>query len=232
MPEARAQLLDLERAAALDDAVEHAVHEAGVEQMALHLDEPLTDAGRRARHRHERRVQQVEHETLGRAACEQELVDGTDHDVEAPVRQHRAQRRAREAGDDGVVEHHRIAGEVERVGTVDGEALRRRHARRDRVERALIEGVGMVEHAPARQRTEAGVEVIEALVDEPKRHDLDVEQLGQLAIRLERGADTVAAPQKRLARLEERVTLAFERPAAREVGDAPTLRLEPGAVVR
>ena len=69
--------------------------------------------------------------------------------------------------------------------------------------------------------------MVEALVDEAERDDLDVQHLRQVAVGLERGAHAVAAPEERRARLEERVALALERPAAGQLGDAVAAAAKP-----
>jgi hypothetical protein len=102
-----------------------------------------------------------------------------------------------------------------------------RHARFDGFERLAVERLGVVDDAPVRQRTEARVEVVEALVDQAKRNDLQVESVGEVAVRLERRADAVAAPYERLAGLEERVALALEGPAPGQLDDAIAVLTEP-----
>src|SRR5438445_441360 len=228
--EAGLEGLDLEVAPAVGDAVEHGVHEARVEQVALDLDRALAHLGgdpRGARGPPRARVLELEDQALGGAARQDELPERADDDLVAPARQALAERVAREVRDHRAAGHDRVARTVEGVGRVHLAALLGRHARGDAVERVAVEGVGVVEEAALGERAETGVEVVEALVDQAQRHDLDVHHLRQVAVRLERGTHAVAAPEERRSRLEERVALALERPPARELDDAAAAAAKP-----
>src|SRR5207247_4058366 len=85
--------------------------------------------------------------------------------------------------------------------------------------------------APGGERADARVEVVEPLVDQPERDHLDVEEIGEVAVRLQGSADAVAAPDERGARLEERVPLTLERAAARQRHDPVAAIAKPGREV-
>src|SRR5262249_42510387 len=91
---------------------------------------------------------------------------------EAPAGELLGERGAREVGDEGAAGDHGVASEAEGVGSVDRAAPVPRHAGGDRLERIVVEGVGMIDDPAARQRAEAGVEVVEALVHEPEGNHL------------------------------------------------------------
>ena len=223
--------LDLEAAAAFRDAVEQRVHETGVEEIALDLDHPLADGGgstRRRRGPARPRVRQLEHEALRGAAGEDELRERAHHRLEAPAGEALLESRAREIRHVRVSDHHGVAGEVERVGGIHLAALLGGHADTDGLERVVVEGVRIVDDAATGQRAEARVEVVEPLVDQPERNHLDVEQLREVAVCLQRRAHAVAAPEERDARLEEGVALALERAAARQRHHPVAALPEPG----
>src|SRR5439155_11296015 len=196
---------------------------ARVEEVALDLDRALAHLGRDprgARAPPRAALLELEYQALGGAAGHDELPERADDDRVAPGRQALTERVAREVRDHRATGHDRVAREVESVGRVHLEALLCRHARGDALERLAVEGGGVVEDASLGERAEAGVEVVEALVDQAEGDDLDVQHLRQVAVRLERGAHAVAAPEERRAGLEERVALALERPAAGQLDDA------------
>ena len=67
--------------------------------------------------------------------------------------------------------------------------------------------------ADSRQRKEAGIQVIEALIDQAQRHDLDADRFGQIAMCFEIAANSVSRPNERRAigtRPPEGIALPFE----------------------
>ena len=61
--------------------------------------------------------------------------------------------------------------------------------------RRLVEGFREVQHVAAGQGSEAGVQMVEAWIDEMQRADLGVPGIGDVAMALQAGADAVRSPE-------------------------------------
>src|SRR6266849_4509583 len=140
--------------------------------------------------------------------------------------------RCRPVDDDRGIDVHRVAREGERVLLADRDAALLGHASLDEAARGLVERARKVQERSALERTEARVEVVEALVGELEDHDLDREALGE---DLARGRDRAMAmghPQALGAAIEERVPGALERDIARHERDFVAAVGEPVGEIR
>ena len=125
------------------------------------------------------------------------------------------------------VERHGVAAEFFRVGLVRGDALLRRDTAFDRRARFRVEGGGVIEQGAARQWTEAGVEVVEAGIDQSQRDGFKAENLfhhrGHRRIRTE----AVTLPHQAARLVEQRVARALEAQAFRRRHHFESRLLEP-----
>ncbi len=110
-----------------------------------------------------------------------------------------------------------VAGELGGFGLGDGDATRGGVGGVDPVEGGAVEGVREVEDEAAGERGEAGVEVIEAGVDEVERGEGGVPGAGEVAMAVFAGARAVCGPDVAAGGIEEDVAFAFEGGLARSL---------------
>ena len=84
----------------------------------------------------------------------------------------------------------------------------------------------------AGERSEAGVEVVEARIDQVKRGDRGVPCVGDVAMALTAGADAVGSPKVIACGVEECVAFTLEGGLARSLPDQEAGVLEPAAEMR
>jgi len=133
--------------------------------------------------------------------------------------------------DDGAVDVDGVAGEADGVGLADDDSLFGWVEGFDLCAGGFVEGLGKVHHVAAGEWGEAGVEVVEAGVDEVERGDLDAPDLAQGIMAGGVGAGAVANPEACAIGGEECVAFAFEGRGARRVDDSVAGELEPAAEV-
>ena len=109
-------------------------------------------------------------QAFGRAACLDEFGKRCRHHLVPPRAERLAQGTCGVAGDERVAEPNRVAGETEGVLVADLDPPLRRDERFDPQPRRLVERRRVVDHPTVGQRYEAGIDVVEALVDEPQRN--------------------------------------------------------------
>ena len=119
------------------------------------------------------RGMESQHQTLRRAAGLEKLVERNLDHMESARFKLPPKRRAHGVQQDRVADMDRVAGKARRIRLRDRDALLRRVARLDARERRGIEGRGIEQHKAARERGKAGVQVIEARIDqmEPGHRD-------------------------------------------------------------
>jgi len=109
-----------------------------------------------------------------------------------------------------------VAGELQGIGFGDADAVLVAVARLDFQLGFAVEGGREIHDVAIRERAEAGVEVIEAGIDEAEGDDLDVPEIGELAMAVLQCARAMAGPKAGAVRLKERVAFAFK---GRETGN-------------
>ncbi len=119
---------------------------------------------------------------------------------------------------------------MHRVGFADFQPTVCRNIPADLAQRHLVEGRGVVHHAPVAQGREAGVEVIEPLIDQAQRHDFDIQRFADRPVRFQRASHAVARPQNRTfiaSGLKQRVAFAFEGRIGRQIQRLVARSLKP-----
>ena len=102
----------------------------------------------------------------------------------------------------------------------------------DRSPRGCVEGLGKVKDVAAGQGSEAGVQVIEARVNEAQAGDLDVPKCRECAVACTVGAGAMADPEAGSIGGEEGVAFAFERGVAWQIDGVVAGLGEPAPEVR
>src|SRR5947209_7009055 len=120
---------------------------------------------------------QAKRQAFGGAAGLHEFRERRLQHLEAFIAESAHEFRCRAIHHDALVDVDGIARERKRVFLADRDALRGRHARLDRLARRFIESRRVVEDEAAFERTEAGIEVIEARVGELEGHHIDAKPL-------------------------------------------------------
>src|SRR5215469_7597971 len=96
---------------------------------------------------------------------------------------------------DGPSHIHGVTGKAEGIGVAYAVTLVLRIVCLNLRERLRIERVGKIHHEPAKQRAEAGIEMIETRVDEPERNHLYVPGLAQTTMTRLPCANAMSSPQ-------------------------------------
>ena len=162
--------------------------------MPFQRDLAALDGGERV-HVATLRFVEPQRQAFRRAARFHELGQRRLDDFESRRLQALVQLRAGLVDDERSPDVYRVADEVHRVGFGDSDAPRGGHAHLDETIRVRVERVGIVEQIAARQRTEAGVEMIEAFIDQTKGEHFHVQPPGEQRVGVEFGARPVARPE-------------------------------------
>ena len=99
-------------------------------------------------------------------------------------------------------------------------------------QRGFVERAGIVEQMPAAQRSKAGVQVVEARVDQMERVHGDVPGVGNMPVGRPAGADAVSGPQLGSFGVENDVAFALEGGFAWRVDAHPADRRRDGSFRR
>jgi hypothetical protein len=138
----------------------------------------------------------------------------------------------------GLVQEHAIpdvdgiAGEVTGVDGIDDDAFVGRNSGLDGHARIEIECGRVIHQEAVRQRAETGIDVVEALVRQANRDDLEVEELADLLVRLDLGAKTVARPEPWPAAVVQAISGTFETDLLIQRQQLETVLAKPGLEVR
>ena len=111
------------------------------------------------------------------AAGFQEFGEFDLNDFEAELFELAAQLAADPVENDGAAYVDGVAGKADGIGFADDDSFFGRVEGFDPVQGEVIEGVGEVHDVAAIEWSEAGVEVVEAGIDEVKRHDGNVQDV-------------------------------------------------------
>ncbi len=129
------------------------------------------------------------------SACFQEFAERNLNDREAKLLELTAQFVADLVQNDGVAYADGVAGEENGVVLANDDSFFGWVEGFDPVEGEMVEGVGKVHDVAAFEWSEAGVEMVEAGVDEVKRRDGDVPDLAEHAVARCGSAEAVAGPE-------------------------------------
>jgi hypothetical protein len=171
-------------------------------------------------------------QAFGCAAGFEEFAEGYLDDVEAARFQLGAEFPADLVEDDGAAYVDGVAGEAECVFHGYDDSLFGWVEGFDLFDGSLVESFGEIHHIAAFERSEAGVEVVEARVDEVEWGDLDVPRIAEGLVAGDEAAGAIACPEAGTVGAEESVAFAFERGGAGDVEDGVASFVEPGAEVR
>jgi hypothetical protein len=163
------------------------------------------------------------------AAGFEELGESDFDDVEAAGLELVAEVGADVVEDDGAVDVDGVAGEADGIGLADDDSFFGWVEGFDLCAGGFVEGLGKVHDVTAGEWGEAGVEVVEAWVDEVERGDLDAPDLAERVVAGGVGAGAVANPEAGAVSGEECVAFAFEGGGAGRVDDGVAGELEPAA---
>ena len=97
--------------------------------------------------------------------------------------------------DDSSAHANGVAGKANGIGFTNDDSFFRRVKGFDPMELEIVEGVWKVHDVAAFKRSEAGVEVVKARIDEVKRRDRDVPCLAEHAMARCCRAETVTSPE-------------------------------------
>ena len=205
--------------------------------MAVELD--LRRTNRRVRHSLSGggRDLLVDHQTqaLHRPACQHELVHRTDDHFVVPLLETLHERWTGMIHDHRPVQYQRVAGESQRIGFGNLQAVFDGNSLTDVAQRHFIKCGCIVHDASATQRRETGVQVIEPLVDQAQGSDFDIQGFTDRPMRFQRTAHPVSRPQHGTVfavRLKQSVSFPFERGICQRVRNLEAGGTEPLRVHR
>jgi hypothetical protein len=135
-------------------------------------------------------------------------------------------------GDDSAVYVDRVAGEADGIGLANDDSFFGWVEGFDLCQGGAVEGFRKVHYVAAFEWGEAGVEVVEARVDEVEGGDLDAPNFAERLMAGGDGAGAVANPEAGAVGGEEGVAFAFEGRGAGGVDDGVACFAEPAAEVR
>lgn len=170
-------------------------------------------------------------ETLGGAAGFEELAEFDLPDLEAAGLEVLRELVADGVEDEGAANVDGVAGEADGIGLVDNDALRRWVEGFDTGEGAGVEGGREVHCGAVGEWGEAGIEVVEAGINQPERNEVDIPGGGKQTVTGGGSTWAVADPEAGLTGGEQGVALAFEGGVAREIDGVVTVILEPATEV-
>ena len=112
--------------------------------------------------------------------------------------------------DDNIADINGITSKIHRVGLFDDDAFFDRYAHLNNAVGVEIKRRRVVHQVTTLQRTEAGIEVVEALVHQLKRQHFNIQPFRQVWMRIEFRTETVTRPQPATFTIEQSIARPFK----------------------
>jgi hypothetical protein len=224
---------DAEAAASRDGGLDGAIEQAGVQQVASHLKLPQLHGRAGPASIRRRRIIQTESQAFRAAAGFEKFIERRLDGLHAGLLAKAGlQRFAGFADDQRGAKVHGIARKMHGIGLVHRDPLRGGDTALNEAPGGGVESRRVVEERAIFQRTEAGIEMVEPRIDQPKRKHFHPERVGQIGVGFQLGAHAVCGPQHAAGGVPEGVSRAFEGQIGRQFVDRVAVRRKPSAKVR